>query len=85
MKAIASTLAALVLVALPIEAPAAEPEAAATGDTKSGASEAVPSDTLDDEFKLISELTVTAASKHVQLLSEAPSAVAIVTSEEQRS
>jgi iron complex outermembrane receptor protein len=82
MKAIASTLAALVLVALPIEAPAAEPEAAATGDTKSGASEAVPSDTLDDEFKLISELTVTAASKHVQLLSEAPSSVTIVTSEE---
>ncbi len=41
-----------------------------------------PAGSLEDEFKLLSEPVVTAASRRVQLLSEAPSSVTVITSRE---
>jgi outer membrane cobalamin receptor len=41
-----------------------------------------PRSALDDEFAVVNETTVTAAAKHVQLLSEAPSSVTVMTAEE---
>lgn len=74
MKSSSPAVLAFLVVSLTLLIPGSVPAETKPGGATSAA--------LDDEFAVVDETTVTAAAKHVQLLSEAPSSVTVITSEE---